>query len=139
MRRLHLAIFGQRHGNAREKTSKMSPAEQRPLAVLSRSTEMNPARFGPLSCWRNGLAHSKTVTISRKKRMPPRGRRLKPNHLKVIEGNPGKRKLIPPPKALPRKPRRPANLSKGAKREWDRVSMSSLGRLGSQEVVHQSS
>jgi len=48
----------------------------------------------------------------------PTGRPPKPHHLKVIEGNPGGRRLTPLPKAPPLKPRMPADLSDGAKRVW---------------------
>lgn len=61
----------------------------------------------------------------------PRGRKPKPHHLKVIEGNPGKRSMAPPPKAPPARPYCPAWLSKYAKTEWRRVvpELDALGVL----------
>lgn len=49
------------------------------------------------------------------------GRPPKPVELKVIEGNPGKRRLVAPPKAPPSRPRCPSWLSDYAKTEWRRV------------------
>jgi len=46
------------------------------------------------------------------------GRPPKPTELKLIEGNPGKRKLIAPPKAPPARPQCPSWLSDYAKTEW---------------------
>ena len=62
--------------------------------------------------------------------MPPRGRKPKPTHLKLVEGNRGKRALNKdepvPERALPSPP---AFLSDAAKVEWGRVS-EELYRLG---------
>lgn len=49
------------------------------------------------------------------------GRPPKPTHLKVIEGNPGKRPLAQPPKPSPEKPRCPSYLSPYAKTVWRRL------------------
>lgn len=49
------------------------------------------------------------------------GRPPKAHHLKVIEGNPGKRALVPPPKPSPSRPRCPAYLSVYAKTVWRRL------------------
>lgn len=49
------------------------------------------------------------------------GRPPKPVELKLIEGNPGKRRIAEPPKAPPSKPRCPSWLSTYAKTEWRRV------------------
>ena len=59
------------------------------------------------------------------------GRPPKPHHLKVIEGNPGKRSLAEPVKAPPSKPACPSWLSKYAKTEWRRIVpvLDSLGVL----------
>lgn len=56
--------------------------------------------------------------------MPP-GPRPKPTHLKIREGNPGKRALNerePQPPKVKKTPRAPAHLSKDAQREWRRVA-----------------
>lgn len=49
------------------------------------------------------------------------GRTPKPHHLKVIEGNPGGRKLVAPLKAPPSKPRCPSWLDDYAKTVWRRL------------------
>ena len=50
------------------------------------------------------------------------GRKPKPTHLKIIEGNPGKRPLNKnEPKPEPGVPSRPDWLTREAKREWGRV------------------
>lgn len=56
--------------------------------------------------------------------MPP-GPRPKPTHLKIREGNPGKRALNerePQPPKVKKTPRAPGHLSKDAQREWRRVA-----------------
>lgn len=54
--------------------------------------------------------------------MPP-GQKPKPNHLKLIEGNPGKRRIAggPPPPGGP-VPDAPDHLSDEAKAEWARIT-----------------
>lgn len=49
------------------------------------------------------------------------GRPPKPHHLKVIEGNPGKRPLVEPPKPPPSRPRCPDYLPTYAKTVWRRL------------------
>lgn len=62
--------------------------------------------------------------------MPPRGRKPKPTHLKIISGNPGKRKLNEDePKPDLSLPMPPPHLSDDAKVEWGRVS-EELYRIG---------
>lgn len=51
----------------------------------------------------------------------PTGRPPKPTHLKVIQGNPGKRRLAEPVKARPERPRCPAYLTPYAKTVWKRL------------------
>lgn len=54
-----------------------------------------------------------------------RGRKPKPTKLKVLQGNPGKRKLNknePQPKSKPRGPYCPRWLDKDAKNEWRRIA-----------------
>lgn len=62
--------------------------------------------------------------------MPTAGRKPKPTHLKLVTGNPGKRKLNKsepmPARALPKPP---VELNDDAKVEWGRVS-DELYRLG---------
>ena len=54
--------------------------------------------------------------------MPPRGRKPKPTHLKVVTGNPGKRQLNEhEPKPVPEIPAPPPHLCDEAKVEWGRV------------------
>lgn len=62
--------------------------------------------------------------------MPPRGRKPKPTHLKVVEGNPGKRPLNER-EPVPRSelPTPPEHLDDVAKVEWGRVS-EDLYRIG---------
>lgn len=62
------------------------------------------------------------------------GRRPRPTRLKVIEGNPGKRKARSEPKPAPVRPSRPEWLSVEAKREWSRI-IGELERLGLMTVV----
>lgn len=57
------------------------------------------------------------------------GRPPKPTALKLIEGNPGKRRAKGEPKPPPSKPRRPQWLVGYARTEWDRV-VPTLDRLG---------
>jgi P27 family predicted phage terminase small subunit len=58
------------------------------------------------------------------------GRKPKPTHLKVLEGNPGRRSLNKDePKPRPVAPTRPTWLMAEAKREWGRV-VPELERLG---------
>jgi P27 family predicted phage terminase small subunit len=59
------------------------------------------------------------------------GRPPKPHHLKVIEGNAGKRRLQAPPKATPEKPRCPGYLTPYGKTTWRRlvVILDDLGVL----------
>lgn len=52
---------------------------------------------------------------------PRTGRPPKPHHLKVIEGNPGKRRLTEPVKPPPSRPRCPGWLSPYAKTAWRRL------------------
>lgn len=60
----------------------------------------------------------------------PRGRKPKPTHLKLVTGNPGKRKLKEnEPKPDLSLPMPPEHLSDEAKVEWGRVS-SDLHKLG---------
>ena len=54
-------------------------------------------------------------------RSPRSGRPPKPHNLKVIEGNPGKRKLAEAPKAPPSTPTMPSYLTAYAKTEWRRI------------------
>ncbi len=49
------------------------------------------------------------------------GRPPKAHHLKVIEGNPGKRRLEEPPKPSPSRPRCPDFLTPHAKNTWRRL------------------
>lgn len=49
------------------------------------------------------------------------GRTPKPHHLKVIEGNPGGRRLVEPVKPPPSKPRCPSWLDDYAKTVWRRL------------------
>lgn len=51
----------------------------------------------------------------------PRGRKPKPRHLKVLDGNPGKRALKPEPRPTPKVPSVPTWMSKEAKAEWKRI------------------
>lgn len=53
--------------------------------------------------------------------MAKTGRTPKPHHLRVIEGNPGKRQLREPLKAPPSKPRCPSWLQDYAKTVWRRL------------------
>lgn len=62
-------------------------------------------------------------------RSPRTGRPPKPTHLKLIEGNPGKRAIVEPPKPPPGRPTCPGWLSADAKAEWRRV-VPVLDRLG---------
>ena len=63
------------------------------------------------------------------------GRKPKPTHLKVLEGNPGKRPLPRnEPKPRPVSPKRPAWLTGEGRREWERV-VPELGRLGLLTIV----
>lgn len=57
------------------------------------------------------------------------GRPPKPVELRVLEGNPGKRPIIEPPKAPPNRPTCPAWLTGEARAEWRRV-VPILDRLG---------
>lgn len=51
------------------------------------------------------------------------GRKPKPTHLKILEGNPGKRPInTNEPKPRPIAPKCPRGLSAAAKREWERVA-----------------
>lgn len=59
----------------------------------------------------------------------PRGRKPKPTRLKVLEGNPGKRKLKNVPKPDPKVPGCPYWLSPRAKNEWRRI-VPELEKLG---------
>lgn len=68
-----------------------------------------------------------------------RGRKPKPTHLKVIEGNRGRRRLNEnEPKPRPGRPPCPAWLQLEAKREWRRV-VPELDRLGLLAVVDRAS
>lgn len=59
-----------------------------------------------------------------------RGRKPRPTHLKLIEGNPGKRALPrAEPKPEPKAPKPPTDLHGDALREWRRVAPQ-LERLG---------
>ncbi len=52
-----------------------------------------------------------------------RGRKPKPTHLKLLEGNPGKRRINPvEPKPEVRVPTCPAHLNPSAKAEWKRLA-----------------
>lgn len=52
----------------------------------------------------------------------PAGRKPKPTHLKVLEGNPGKRALPQgEPKPKVKRPPVPKHLNKVARREWNRI------------------
>lgn len=63
------------------------------------------------------------------------GRKPKPTHLKVLEGNPGKRPLPrSEPKPRPVPPKRPAWLTGEGRREWERV-VPELSRLGLLTIV----
>lgn len=53
--------------------------------------------------------------------MARKGRPPQPAALKLIKGNPGKRRIAPEPKPAPSKPRRPQWLVGYARQEWDRV------------------
>ena len=53
--------------------------------------------------------------------MATRGRKPKPAHLKLIDGNPGKRAIDPPPKTRPSKPTCPSWLPPAAKKAWRRI------------------
>ena len=58
-----------------------------------------------------------------------RGRRPKPTRLKVLTGNPGKRRMNKhEPKPEPAVPECPNELGPVARREWDRLA-SELGKL----------
>jgi P27 family predicted phage terminase small subunit len=60
----------------------------------------------------------------------PAGRKPKPTHLKLIEGNPGKRPVPrSEPKPEPKAPKPPTDLHGDALREWRRVAPQ-LERLG---------
>ena len=62
--------------------------------------------------------------------MPPRGRPPKPAHLKLLEGNPGKRKLPdnePKPEPRKRMPTPPRTLDKKGKKEWRRMAKVLMG------------
>lgn len=64
-------------------------------------------------------------------RSPRAGRPPRPHHLKVIDGNPGKRSLAAPAQPPPSKPRCPTWLTTYAKTEWRRVvpALDALGLL----------
>jgi P27 family predicted phage terminase small subunit len=67
--------------------------------------------------------------------MGARGPAPKPTHLKLLEGNPGKRPLNQnEPKPKPIAPKPPSWLDKEAKKEWKRVAPE-LERLGLLTVV----
>lgn len=52
-----------------------------------------------------------------------KGRKPKPNVIKIAEGNPGKRKIKKEPQPTTKtKPTPPSHLSAAAKREWTRIS-----------------
>ena len=56
--------------------------------------------------------------------MPPPGRRPRPTHLKLLEGNPGKRPINedePEPEVPAKVPRAPAFLGKEGKAEWRKL------------------
>lgn len=61
--------------------------------------------------------------------MATRGMRPKPTHLKLIEGNPGGRKLGREPKPRQITPNPPEELDADAREEWDRMA-TALDRLG---------
>lgn len=71
-------------------------------------------------------------------RSPRSGRPPKPTHLRVIEGNPGKRALPVEKKPPPSRPRCPDWLTKEAKAEWGRV-VPVLDTLGVLSIVDRSS
>lgn len=51
-----------------------------------------------------------------------RGRKPTPTHLKLVQGNPGKRALNPyEPKVAPARPEPPDHLGESARQEWERV------------------
>lgn len=59
----------------------------------------------------------------------PAGRKPKPTHLKVLEGNPGKRALPKgEPKPVVKRPPVPKHLNKVARREWNRMVKLLLGQ-----------
>lgn len=60
---------------------------------------------------------------------PRSGRKPKPHHLKLIQGNPGGRRLVEPPSPPPARPYCPEWLSPFAKTEWRRI-VPPLDRLG---------
>lgn len=63
------------------------------------------------------------------------GRKPKPTYLKVLEGNPGKRKINKAePKPRPVAPKCPSWLNREAKREWRRIAPE-LERLGLLTIV----
>lgn len=49
------------------------------------------------------------------------GRRPKPTRLKLLHGNPGRRRVDPTPEAPPGRPTRPQWLTGAARKEWDRI------------------
>ena len=52
-----------------------------------------------------------------------RGRKPKPTHLKLIEGNPGKRPIrIGPGRPVTTMPEPPDHLTADARTEWDRIA-----------------
>jgi P27 family predicted phage terminase small subunit len=51
-----------------------------------------------------------------------RGRKPRPTHLKILEGNPGKRPLGEEPQPSPDIPECPAHLDDEARAEWDRIT-----------------
>jgi len=61
--------------------------------------------------------------------MGKRGPKPKPTHLKVLEGNPGKRPIVPEPKPRPKPPPCPPHLRAKARAWWKRV-VPELHRLG---------
>lgn len=69
--------------------------------------------------------------------MGRRGKAPKPDKLKALEGNPGKRKLnldVPEPEGMPTCP---SNLSTAAKNEWKRVAKE-LHKLGLLTIIDRS-
>jgi hypothetical protein len=57
-----------------------------------------------------------------------RGRKPKPTHLKLIEGNPGKRPIrMGPERPATAMPEPPDHLNDDARTEWDRVAHGALG------------
>jgi len=57
--------------------------------------------------------------------VPPRGRKPKPTHLKIVTGNPGRRPINreeAAPKPEPARPAPPEHLCPEAKEEWSRVA-----------------